>query len=135
MTSKTSLKELENQLLEARQRNANLTAELSRKKQTLEEIQSNNRLFQLYNSLKKGNVDYQMLMNLEDIPIPGDLEEAIQERNEFDSQYSETDKKLKLIVNFIAGQDKSEEILNNESKSIELLDDYIKISNQILNGL
>lgn len=135
MTSKPSLKELENQLLEARQRNANLTAELSRKKQTLEEIQSNNRLFQLYNSLKKGNVDYQMLMNLEDIPIPGDLEEAIQERNEFDSQYSETDKKLKLIVNFIAGQDKSEEILNNESKSIELLDDYIKISNQILNGL
>lgn len=129
------LKDLERQLNEAKKLNEDLTAELSQKKQTLNQMQEQNKLFQIYNDLKKGKIDYKVLMSLDDIPIPDDLMEAIQERSQYESQFSNTEKKVGQVVNFLAGQDKSQEILQSDSKTIELLDDYINISNEILNGL
>lgn len=129
------LKDLERQLNDAKRLNEGLTEELSQKKQTLNRMQEQNKLYQIYNDLKKGNIDYKVLMSLDDIPIPDDLRDAIQERSQFESQFSNTEKKVSQVVNFLAGQDKSQEILQSETKTIELLDDYIKISNEILNGL
>lgn len=130
-----SIKELENQLNEAKKKNADLTNELVQKEQMINQFKEQNELFQLYNDLKKDDISYQSLMDLKDIPIPDDLKNAVQQRSESENKFSETQEKLKRIINFLAGPDKAQEILKSDEKTYEFLDFYIKVSNEISNGL
>lgn len=127
-----SVDTLEKKLEQEKQKNDALKAELAQKKQEYREKQNQNDLFCLYNDIKKGTVEYKALDCLDNIPIPDELHDAIQECKDFDKDFTKAQQDIKKIMDLLVGPKNSQEIRKSEEETINILDEYISISNEIL---